>query len=204
MPYKVRGLKQWKHATDPAGMSKEMRIQLKRAALLNGKLGERSLRQAIKAGGFEANAPLTVAIKGSGKKPLVDGGTLFQSVTSEVIDEFTVFVGILRSSGEAFNVGVTLAQGTAVRITPAMRGLFKTLWLASIGAPVSLSGRAEELFARKPGGWYPLSESKTTIVIPARDWVAAGFRNPAITRLVKANWSRALKKVMKKRAKGKK
>jgi len=183
-------------------MTKEMRAQLRRASKINGLLGVRALRTAVKSGAFLDNAPLTTAIKGSGKKPLVDGATLFQSITYDVLDEFTVFVGILRTAGDAFNVALTLANGAEVKVTPAMRGLFRALWLASIGAPVELTGRAAELFERKPGGWYPLSDGKDTIVIPARDWVAAGFRDPKVSRLAKQNWSRALKKVMKKRAKG--
>jgi hypothetical protein len=160
------------------------------------------MRRGIQSGEFAANAALTQAIKGSAK-PLVDGGTFFQAITSMIVDEFTVFVGVMRTAGETFNVAVSLAEGTQVNVTPRMRGMFKALWLASQNTEgITLTGRAAELFARKSTGWFPISEGKSVIVIPARDWVTAGFADASLKRLVKGNWSRALKKVMKKRARG--
>ena len=203
MSYKVTGLKKWVHAMDPVGMTKEMKAQMMKASKLNGKLGEAMMRKAIKNGGFTANAALTQAIKGS-EKPLVDGGTLFQAITSVVISWDTVFVGVMRTQGDAFNVGLIVYQGAQVNVTERMRGLFFVLWKASMGETPGgeLTGRAAELWGRKPGGWYPLSGDKTKIIIPPRRWVDEAYRDPSIKRKIKANWARALKKTMKRRAKG--
>jgi len=202
MPYKVTGLKQFKHAIDPAGLDRTMREELRRAAAINGQLGAAHLRKTITDGGFQRNAALTVAIKGGSKKPLVDTAALFQAITSVPVDEYSAFAGVLRTSA-AFSVAEAITEGATIQVTPRMRGMFFALYLASQGSDsVTLEGRAAELFARQPHGWKPLSAGTAVIVIPARDWVAKAFRSRNLKRMVTENWLKALGKTMKKRAKG--
>jgi hypothetical protein len=179
-----------------------LRKQLRRASILNGKLVERRIRELIRRGGFEKNANLTVALKGS-SKPLVDSGQVFQFITSKVIDDTTVFVGALRTD-DHYNIIETIHNGATIPVTPAMRGLFFVLWQAGKGAmPLSkLEGRAAELFRRMPGdGWRPLRDSTTHIIIPPRPFIHKAMEDAMLQLKVKENWVMAVQSAMKIRAK---
>jgi hypothetical protein len=188
---------EWKafgKAVDPRELDRVMRRNLRRATALNGKNLERTVRKKIQGGKFTPNADLTIAIKGS-SKPLVDTGhRLFQAVTSRVVDEFTVWVGI-QFKDRFYNVAKLLHDGGAIGVTDRMRGLFYVLWLASIGAiPESeLTGRAAELWARKPGGWFPLSDNTRAIMIPSRPFLAQAIEDARLRRVARANWVAAIK-----------
>lgn len=193
MPFKSKGIKRWLKALDPQGFTKALRKNVRVATTLNGKVGEAVLRKVIQGGGkLRPNAPLTKLIKNS-EKPLVDSGLLFQSITSKVHDDFTVFIGVLRTS-DRYNIVRTLHDGEHIKVTPAMRGMFFMLWRASIGEidPSSLTGRAAALWARQPGGWYPLREDTVVIVIPGRQFMRIAFANPQFKKLVRDNWSKAV------------
>jgi hypothetical protein len=191
--FKSKGIKRWLKALDPQGFTTALRKNVRVATTLNGKIGEAVLRKVIQSGGkLKPNAPLTKSIKGS-SKPLVDSGLTFQAITSKVQDDFTVFIGVLRTS-EKYHLVVTLHEGETIRVTPAMRGMFFNLWRASIGEIDSskLTGRAAELWKRKPGGWYPLREDTQVIVIPARPFMRIAFSDPQFKKLVRDNWSKAI------------
>lgn len=191
--FKVKGLKRWLKALDAQHFDKVVRKNIRTATALNGKVGEALLRKTIQSGGkLKPNAPLTVAIKQS-KKPLVDSGQLFQSITSQVHDDFTVFIGVLRAS-ESFNLVETLHEGREIKVTPEMRGLFFMLWRASNGEidPSRLTGRAAALWERKPGGWLPLNADTEAIVIPSRPFIRIAFANTQMIKLARENWKKAL------------
>lgn len=190
-----------KEALDPARFTKEMRRQLKMASRRNGKIMEAAVRRHIKKGGFEKNAALTIAIKGS-SKPLVDHGQLFQFITSRIIGDFSLFVGVLRSD-EHYNIIAAIHQGVTIPVTDAMRGMFFALWQASTGVlpPSKLTGRAAELWARKPGGWLPLKASTKYINIPARRFFDGVMADAALIKRLKGNWRDALWQTFKSRAK---
>lgn len=204
MTFKAIGIKRWLKALDPKAFTQNMRTNVRTATVLNGKIGEAYLRKMIQnsAGKLKPNAPLTKQIKGSAK-PLADQGLLFQAITSKVTDDFTVFVGVLRTS-EAYNLVETLHDGKVIKVTPAMRGMFFMLWKASIGEidPSKLTGRAAELWKRKPGGWYPLRDDTVVVVLPSRPFIRLVFQNPQFKKLVKDNWTKALAASFKDQAKG--
>lgn len=200
---KTGGWTKWEHAITPRIFKATLDHHMRRASALNGKLAEKTIRQKIRAGGFQPNAPLTVLIKSS-SKPLVDNSTgLFQAITSAVIDATTVFAGILQTSGE-YNIALTLHEGATITVTPKMRGLFFWLWQASIGKlpPDKLSGRARELWERAPGGWFPLKDSTSHIVIPSRPFIEEAFRDTRMKQQAKKNWQAALKQTMRELAAG--
>lgn len=201
MPFKSKGLKSWLKALEPQGLTKALRKNIRVATTLNGKVGEAVMRKVIQSGRLRPNAPLTKLIKKSAK-PLVDSGLFFQSITSKVKDDFTVFVGVLRTS-ERYNLIVVLHEGEVIKVTPAMRGMFFMLWRASTGEiePSALTGRAAELWARKPGGWFPLRDSTTVIVIKARPFSRMAFDNPQFRKTVRDNWNKALAATFKDIAK---
>lgn len=196
-----RGIKRFQAALSASGFDSAVKKHILRASIKNGKMAEAAARQVIRRGGFEPNRPLTVMIKGS-SKPLVDQGTgLFQAITSKVVEDFTVFVGVLRSSG-AYNIAATLHDGAVIKVTDAMRGMFFALWKASTGEmdPSQLEGRAAELWERAPGGWLPLKKSTSHITIPARPFMLEVFRDAALRKKAKRNWNMALKKAMRELA----
>lgn len=199
--FKIKGLKRWRKALDARGFDEEARKRIRIATALNGKVVEAAMRKVLQSGRLRANAALTIAIKKS-SKPLVDQGTLFQSITSQVVDDFTAFVGVLRSS-PAYDLVQTLHEGVRIKVTQKMRGLFYMLWRASTGNIDSgrLTGRAAELWARMPGGWFPLAASTKVIVIPPRRFILAAFRAKGVIDQCRRNWEKALDDTFSARAK---
>lgn len=200
--FKIKGMKRWRKALDARGFDRASRANFRRATALNGKVAERLERKVIQSSSsLKRNAVLTQAIKG-GNKPLVDDSTLFQSITSKVIDDFTVFAGVLRTS-QAYNVGILVHQGGEARVTPKMRGLFFTLWRASNGAidTSKLRGRAKELFEQMQEGWLPLSDDTDVIVLPERPFARIAFRNTQLIKQARDNWKRALEMTFSERVK---
>jgi len=201
--FKIRGLKRWVKALDARGFDAASRRHMRRATELNGKVAEKIQRQTIQSGkSLQKNAALTQAIKGA-DKPAVDTGLLFQSITSKVIDDFTVVVGVLRTS-EAYNIAVIVHEGAKVKVTPKMRGMFYALWKASKGEldPGKLTGRAKELFARQPDGWLPLDADTEVIIIPGRPWAEIAFRNTQMIKQTRDNWKLALEAAFRERSRG--
>lgn len=201
--FKIRGMKRWRKALDARGFDAAARRNMRRATALNGKVAEKIMRGVIQSGSsLKKNAALTQAIKGD-NKPLVGDGTLFQAITSKVIDDFTVFAGVLRTS-EAYNVGVMIHEGGEAKVTNKMRGLFFVLWKASKGEmdPGELRGRAKELFEQMQEGWFPLSKDTEVIILPRRPFAEIAFKNTQMTKQVRDNWKRALEQTFRERAKG--
>lgn len=201
--FKIKGLRRWKKALDARGFDQAARRHMRNATELNGKIGEKLIRKALQSGrGLKKNAALTVAIKGT-NKPGVDDSTMFQAITSQVIDDFTVFVGVLRTN-ENFNIAVAVHQGAQAKVTAKMRGMFFALWLASQGSldAGDLTGRAKELFGRMQEGWLPLLNETEVIIIPPRPFIRTAFKNTQMTKQVRDNWKLALEAAFRERAKG--
>jgi len=188
--YTVTGLVEWRNVTDANAFSRRLQRNVRRATALNALAAAKKMREVIQSGKLKANAPLTMAVKGS-TKPLVAGGDLFQSITVQKINEDEHFVGVLRTEGD-FNLVAILHEGATIPVTPAMRWMFLMLAKASDGTmdPSKLEGRASELFAQFQG-WKPLGASTTAIVIPERPFVRITFESPDLIALCKANWAAA-------------
>lgn len=193
--FKTFGYKEWQVATSPKRFAAVLKKHMERATELNGMVAAKAQRKVIQeSDGIAKNAPLTVFIKGS-SKPLVDYADLFGSITYQVINEFTVFAGVLRQNEDDFNVAVALHEGFVTAVTPQMRGMFLYLWKASKGEidPSKLTGRAAELWKRRPGtGWLPLSDDTTAITTPGRPWATIAFHESGFKAKVRENWEQAL------------
>jgi hypothetical protein len=200
---KDEGWKRYAKALDPKRFKAALRRNMRKASILNGKIVEAAIRSAIRGGGFEKNAALTVMIKGS-SKPLVDRGELFKAITSVVIGDAKVFIGVVQTN-EFYDLAMAIHDGANVKVTPAMRGLFFVLWQASIGKmdPTKLSGRAAELWERAPGGWLPLKASTSNIIIPERRFIESAFEDGALKDQILANWNMAFKATMREVARQK-
>ncbi len=182
---------QWKNITSYQAFQKRLNRNLERATKLNALAAVKTMRQVITLGGFAPNAPLTVALKGS-SKPIVAGGDLFQSITSQEVPG-GYFVGVLRTD-DGYDVVRIVHNGISIAVTPAMRWMFLLLSKASSGEmdPGKLEGRASELYS-KFQSWKPLSESTSAIVIPARPFVTVTFERPDLIALCKKNWAEAVR-----------
>jgi hypothetical protein len=187
-----KGWERMAKALDPKLFEAALRRHIPKATKLNGLLAVARMRQELRNGEFAKNAPLTVFIKGS-DKPLVDGGDLFQGITMEQINDFTVFVGVRRTD-RRYDIAKAIHEGATIRVTPAMRGMFFMLWRASEGQiePSALEGRAAELWSRHPGGWKPLKATTTVIVIPGRPWTEHAFDDGVLKRQAQKNWEEAI------------
>jgi hypothetical protein len=188
-------------AIDPKSLQPELRRELAKATRRNGLLAVREVRQTIRRGVPPANAPLTIEIKGS-DKPLVDKGSgLFQAITSVQVGDLEVFVGVLRTD-KHYNIGLALHEGAAAKVTDKMRALFNVLWHTSTGRrhPASLTGRAAELWERKPGGWMPLRPSTTVIKIPPRPFMEIAFKSKDLQRRVMQEWEQAVQRALTRNA----
>lgn len=210
MGVKIKGLSLFKKAINAAGFGKACRKSLLKTAKIVGKLAEAHVRKTISEGTYAKNAELTVALKGS-NEPLkgTKGAELWNSVTSVVRGWNRVFIGVLRSDGK-YQVAVAIHDGAIVNVTPAMRGLFLYLHLASTGeedaegrsgAELLRSERAKELF-RLYQGWKPLKSSTAQIVIPGRPFMKRAFSDAAFKSQIEKYWRNAVEKAFEERMKG--
>ena len=196
MAVKWKGFGDFKKAVDAAGLGKSCRKALKRTAGIIGKLAVAHVRKTIAEGDYVKNSELTVALKGS-NEPLkgTKGAELWNSVNAEVLAWNRIFVGVNRSDGR-YQVAVAVHNGAVIQVTPAMRGLFLYLHLASTGEEhqgeksgeaLLTSERAKELF-KLYKGWMPLKSSTTQIVIPARPFFTKAFEDEAFKEKIRKYW----------------
>lgn len=195
-------------ALDPAVNKPILEKHVRKATTANGHLAARKIREVMREGKFEPNAPLTVDIKRS-RKPLVDRGDLWKAVTSSLMSWEQVFVGIKyqmphpKAGVPAFKLALTLHDGDTIEVTQAMRGMFAALQAAAEGQidPANLTGRAAELWERRPtADWHGLSPTTTHIVIPGRPFLKVALSDPGLHDAIKAQWEEALKAAFKELA----
>jgi len=151
------------------------------------------IRETIKEGNFATNAPLTALIKGD-SKPLIGyraGAQLFGSVT-HYVSKLEGFVGVMKNDAE-YGIAITIHQGTEIKVTDKMRGMFLALWQVSQGKmdPNELTGAVRELYDQMPNKWLPLKKSTKAIVIPARPFIYDTFDKPEVMRLVKQQMNKS-------------
>ena len=196
---KVKFSSKWKkfHKTLSQG-GPIIRKHMRRATQFIGIKGEALVRQEIATGNFEPNKPLTVALKGKNEPLKGDGvgAPLFKAITSQVINDYTVFIGVLKTSG-SYNIAVTIHEGKSIKVTDKMRNMFKLLWLKEHNPGLILTGRAAELWEKMPGGWKPLKESTEFIVIPPRKFIENVWDKGEIQEIAKKFWNEALEAALK-------
>jgi len=178
---------------------KDLRRHLIRASGLIGKKGEALARKEITEGKYEPNRPLTVALKGGRNEPLIGdrpGAPLFKAITSKVVEEMAVFIGILQTNKE-YNIARAIHDGKSIKVTKKMRNLFYILWLKEQRPSIELTGRAAELWDKMPGGWLPLKKSTNAIVIPSRPFIGNVWEKGNIQAYAKKIWDEALAYIFK-------
>lgn len=195
----------WKHLgalLDSKKFSRKLRTYVGRATKRNALDLRRQLRQEIKAGVPPSNAKLTASIKRS-TKPLVDHGDLWKAITSVAPTWDQAFAGLLRTDPKSYNIGVTVHDGAAIKVTPKMRGLFAALARAyQTGKADHLRGRALELWERNPRvKWRALSPATKVITIPARPFVRYAVKDQALRKRIMDRWKEAVTAAMAKKPK---
>lgn len=197
--FKITGVSGLKVALDAVGMAAVSTRRMMAATKKNGKLAEARVRAGIRSGIGPRNADLTQAIKGA-DKALVDSSELFNSIASEVVDQFSVFVGVNRTNG-MYNIAAIVHEGATVKVTQKMRSLFYALWQVSIGnmSKDKLSARGQELYARNTE-WKPLRQTTTVIKIPGRKFIELALQDPALVAKARGNWEAALSDSFRERA----
>ena len=90
---------------------------LPRAAERVGREFTKLARGKIRAQDYAKNSPITVILKGS-STPLVDKGDLFQGITYQVVDPYTLRLGVLRqrSGTQVVNVGLIVHEGATINV----------------------------------------------------------------------------------------
>lgn len=210
----------WKaftEALDPVVFRQRLERNLLRAGERIGRQAQARVRRAIRAGDFAPNSPITVILKGS-SKPLVDTGALFQSITFDQPDPWTVRVGVLRArAGEKqVNIAAILHEGATIDVQahPEVRakvwamirqrlGDVGKLKGARKGAVISASamigmkpmtpGRKKALnafFASQP---KPPSTGKKVWVIPARPYILQPLSDPGFGKWAAGEWGDAVR-----------
>ena len=190
--YTVRGLKKLERATDPRRFQAVLKKHMRVAAGKNGRAAVAAQHAVIRGTKLAKNHGMTILIKHS-RKPLIDTGELYRGIEFKIIDDWTVFAGVTRTSGK-YDIAKLVHDGKILRVTPKMRGMFFALWLASQGEldPSKLIGRAAELWAEAPGGWKPLGVGTTRLVIPGRPWEKIAMSEPQLVNRIKTNWEEAM------------
>jgi len=195
------GWKRFAGMLHPSKFARHLDGQMKRA---NGLVGMRLKGQAKRhiasgSGGYKANRPLTVFIKGS-SLPLADDGDLVGSINYHVVSPYHVEIGVMRASPFA-DIAEIVHEGRTIPVTAKMRSMFFMLWLRSQGHPVPLSGRAKELWNRRPErGWLRLGDTKRAIIIPPRPFMMFVSTDPSVRVWIEKQWLSALKAAFSKAA----
>jgi hypothetical protein len=192
---KIKLSKDWKRLDKALAKSgPTARKHVKRATAFIGKQGVALIRNEISSGNYEPNRPLTVALKGGKNEPLKGdrpGAPLFKSITSKIVNDFTVFVGVLQTNA-GYNIALTIHEGVSIKVTEKMRGLFYVLWLKGERPSIDLSGRAKELWDKMPGGWKPLKVSTTAIKISSRPFIKNAWNKGELQKIASRFWNEAL------------
>lgn len=194
--------KRWKRLEKKFGAAASRslaRKYLRKATMVIGKKAEATIRKEIETGKFEPNAPLTVGLKGGKNEPLKGtrpGAPLFKAITSKMIDDYTVFVGVLQTDDE-YNIALAIHEGTTIGVTDKMRGLFHILSRHEADPSIPLSERAQELWDAMPGGWKPLKPSTVAIIIPSRPFIQQAFDKGDMQKFAQKFWHDAFEAAIK-------
>lgn len=178
-----------------------------RATRANAVAVRRRVRQRIKNGNFEENAPLTTLFKGGASKPLkgTKGADLFNSIIYQVENWATAIVGVNRYNNDGVNLGLVVHEGTIIFVTDKMRNLFYLLWLVKVGSVESsvLTGRAKEIYDATKGaqGIVPIERGTNYIRIPPRPFFTDTLKDPETISVVRTNWQKAVEATISDQAK---
>lgn len=210
--FKLTGAwKQMAAALDPKRLQENLDANISRATQFNGMMVAGEIRKRIKARKYAKNAPLTTLIKKS-STPLVDDADLFGAVTSQTLDKYTVFVGVLRSATTSegkpmVNLAELLHNGGQLPVTEHMRNMF--ILLSEVGQGKrdvsTLEGRVAEIakaLGKRISQIKPLKASTRYIVIPPRPFLLSVLDDPIIHKRCERNWRKAVDAAFRDQASG--
>lgn len=187
-----KGWKEYMNATDAKRFQAKFARMRRKALQL---VAVEIMEWAIESGSsnFARNAQLTIEIKG-GSTPMRDQRKLLRkALKTKMVGQSAVFIGVPQGS-RYFGIVKGLHDGMTIPVTEKMRLMFFALAAVSNGtAPASmLTGRAKELYKRKPTGWRQISRGTKVIRIPGRPFIAEAFDNPYSKALILRRFSEAV------------
>lgn len=212
--------KAFSEAMDPAVFKERLQKNLLRAGERIGRQAQARIRRSIRAGDFAPNSPVTVILKGS-SKPLVDTGALFQSITFDQPDPWTVRVGVLRkTAGEKqVNVAAVLHEGATIDVQahPEVRAKVWAMVRERLGDVAKLKGAqkgavvsASAMIGLKPSASLSPARKKALAaffasqpkgpaggkkvwVIPARPFIVQPLSDPSFGKWAAGEWGDAVR-----------
>jgi len=173
----IRMTGQWRELRDCIDPRKfTQRVQAKVDAMMK-KHAKAVAAKAKEMQGLAANGPMTQFIKGR-NEPGVRTGRLKSSIRVISFGKMSYWVGVPKSS-PAYKEAVLLSDGAVLPVTEEMRSMFLMLWACSEGKaqPDALHGRAAELWKQRPGGWLPLKEETTHLIIVPRKFMEEAWQD---------------------------
>jgi hypothetical protein len=141
----TKNWREWLKTTDPRDVQRRFEFYFKRA---NAKIGQefvRAAKNSIRARDYAANAPLTVALKGSGL-PLADNGDLLASLTYKVESHARVWIGIgpsPKAGASGRQIYEVLHNGARIKVTGEMLQAMR-IRLAEMESAGKFKGREKQ------------------------------------------------------------
>jgi len=194
----------------------------KGSAMAGARVGQhfqREARKRIRGQDYAPNSPVTVILKGS-STPLVDRGDLFQGLTYDQPDPYTVRLGVMRRAvgDKGINVALILHEGATVdvrrhpqvraKVFAMMRDSLSAERLAalnpksrrSVKRAAGVMGLAapqrRAMFARMGRGGARGGTGSSVWIIPARPFIARPIEDPAFGAFVVNAYGQAVRAAM--------
>lgn len=199
---------------DPAAFSTRLARGAAMAGERIGRQFQRDARNRIRGKDYAPNSTVTVILKGS-STPLVDRGDLFQALTFEVVDPYTVRLGVMRRAvgDQGINVALILHEGATIdtRKHPRVRAkVFAMLRdklsserlaalnprsRASVRRAAAVLGLAQKraMHARQGRGGARIGTGSPVWIIPARPFIARPLEAPEFGRFVVEQYGQAVR-----------
>lgn len=153
-------------------------------------------RRAIRDGRYAPNSPITVILKGS-SRPLVADGDLFQALTWENPDPFTVRMGVhkARSGAELVNIGIVLHEGATIDVGkhPQVRRKVWSMVSKKMRGRMSGASKKSILGAAATLGQSKGAGAKDIWTIPPRPFIIYPIETSSFQAFMRKTYASAVK-----------
>jgi hypothetical protein len=185
----LKGFEQVKKLFNSVNFKKRLRKYVGKATTENAKLAKEYIEASIKSGSdYEANSPITVALKGS-STPLFETGQLARSISTKRASWNLSFVGVMTWAPKYGSMG-------------EVRPLIEIASILHEGAVLPISKKMRNFFAgmsRKDARWRPIPGGVSSIYIPPRPFLKTVLHRELMIAY-RFNWGLAVKYALVKRS----
>lgn len=174
---------------------------LRASAIAGGRVGylvQAKIRQGIQSGRYADNSPITVILKGS-SRPLVDKGDLFQSITYDQPDPWSVRVGIMRRKvgDDAINLAAVLHDGATIDVGKHPRVRRKVFAMVSRALSAerlaALVPRSRRAVSNAAGGLGGGGSRRDVWIIPPRPFITDVLTEASMRHAVEEHYGAAVR-----------